>query len=154
MTDTITHDSPRVIPGRNGGRLTPFTSENARDMVRLREEKRIRLYNEGAKRAVQDLQLIREYGDDAHLVERAMTLQTIASTPDAGKAAVLADTALQRAQGYDTGKRDSSSGGNTVNIVALPDDVVRVLDDLRAMMQGRTILAHLHDTIDEDNESE
>lgn len=51
--------------------------------------------------SVQNKKLIEKYGDDAHIIERAMTLQTIASTPDAGKAAVLADQQLQRAQGYD-----------------------------------------------------
>lgn len=81
------------------GAAPPITSDTARDMVRKREEKRIRLYNEGAKRAVLDPQLIREYGDDAHIVERGMTLQTIASTPDAGKAAVMAAQHLDKAQG-------------------------------------------------------
>lgn len=73
--------------------------DTARDMVRKREEKRIRLYNEGAKRAVQDASLIREFGDDAHIVERGLVLQTIATTPDAGKAAVMAAQHLDKAQG-------------------------------------------------------
>lgn len=106
--DTIVHDDKRVIVGRNGGRLTPFTPETARAAVRAREEKRIRLYNAGARRAVQDTQLIREYGEDAHIVERAMTLQQIATTPDAGKAAVLAAQALDVAQGLITKGKDST----------------------------------------------
>lgn len=73
--------------------------DRGREMVRAREEKRIRLYTEGAGRAVQDTQLIREYGKDAHIVERGMTLQQIATTPDAGKAAVMAAQALDVAQG-------------------------------------------------------
>jgi len=78
-------------------------------MVRLREEKRMRLYNEGAKRAVLDVELLNEYGEDAHIVERGMTLQTIASTPDAGKAAVMAAAHLDKAQGLtvDRSERDA-----------------------------------------------
>lgn len=82
-------------------KMRMITSDNAHDMIRLREEKRNRLYAEGAQLSVQNKKLIEKYGDDAHIIERAMTLQTIASTPDAGKAAVLADQQLQRAQGYD-----------------------------------------------------
>lgn len=78
-----------------------LTRDRAREMVRAREAKRMRLYAEGAQLAVEDAKLLQDYGQDAHIVERAMTLQRIASTPDAGKAAVMADTALQRAQGYD-----------------------------------------------------
>lgn len=92
--------------------LTPFNSETARAAVRAREEKRIRLYNEGAKRAVQDAQLIREYGDDAHIVERGMTLQQIATTPDAGKAAVLAAQHLDVAQGLIVKGKDADTVGN------------------------------------------
>jgi len=102
MTDnTLTHDSRAVrrVPGRNGGTLTPFDSERARAAVRAREEKRMRLYAAGAGLAVEDAALLADYGDDAHIVERAMTLQRIASTPDAGKAAVLAAAHLDKAQG-------------------------------------------------------
>jgi hypothetical protein len=99
------------------GAAPPITSDNAREMVRLREAKRMRLYAEGAQRMVQDAKLIEKYGEDAHLVERAMTMQTIATTPDAGKAAVLAAAHLDRAQGYDTGKAQAGeSGGITLHM--------------------------------------
>lgn len=88
--------------------------DRGREMVRAREEKRIRLYTEGAGRAVQDTQLIREYGKDAHIVERGMTLQQIATTPDAGKAAVMAAQALDVAQGLIVkGKPETADGGVT-----------------------------------------
>lgn len=70
----------------------------------------MRLYQEGAQLAVQDVALIQQYGQDAHLVERARTMQEIASTPDAGKAAVLAAQHLDRAQGYDMGKQADTVG--------------------------------------------
>lgn len=78
--NTIEHIRPRVIAGKNGGRLTPFDSERGRAAVRIREEKRMRLYNEGAQLAVARGDLIEMYGADAHLVERAITLQQIATT--------------------------------------------------------------------------
>lgn len=96
-------DKKKIVSG------AMLTSDTARDMVRAREEKRIRLYNEGAKRAVLDPQLIRDFGDDAHIVERGMTLQTIASTPDAGKAAVMAAQHLDKAQGLVADKVDADS---------------------------------------------
>ena len=124
----------------------PITHENAHEFARLREEKRMRLYNEGALRAVQDTNLLKEFGEDAHLVERAMTLQTIATTPDAGKAAVLADTALQRAQGYDIGKQaqaaEAGPQSDALNVIgAALVEYIRRVD---------AIPAQIHETIDGD----
>jgi len=86
-----------------------MSPDTARDMVRAREAKRIRLYAEGAQLSVADAALIAQYGPDAHIVERGMTLQTIASTPDAGKAAVMAAAHLDKAQGLYTDPSDSTS---------------------------------------------
>ena len=94
-----------------------ITSDTARDMVRLREEKRMRLYAEGAQRAVQDVQLIREYGEDAHIVERGMTLQIISSTADAGKAAVMAAAHLDKAQGLIVDRADSSTPARVEHVL-------------------------------------
>lgn len=132
-----------VAPAKTG----MITADNARDMLRLREQKRHRLYALGAQRAVQDVQLLEEFGEDAHMVERAMTLQVIATTPDAGKAAVMADTALQRAQGYDVKPTDgtdpppptSEAGAEAARILA------RVLSDV---INQVTIAVNLHDTIE------
>lgn len=131
-TDTQIHVPPRLVAGRNGGTLTPFTSETARLARRAREEKRMRLYSEGAQLAVERTDLIERYGSDAHMVERAINLQIVASTPEAGKAAVMADTALQRAQGYDTAGRDDSTERTvTNNVIALDTDAAaRILDAL------------------------
>jgi len=79
--------------------LPEITTDNARDMIRLREAKRMRLYAAGAQLAVENKQLIERYGEDAHIVERGRTLQEIASTADAGKAAVMAAAHLDKAQG-------------------------------------------------------
>lgn len=118
-----------------------ITSDTAHDMLRLREEKRRRLYALGAQRAVQDVQLVQEFGEDAHLVERAMTLQQIATTPDAGKAAVMADTALQRAQGYDT--KPASSDDVPMQIA---QGVAAAVLDLWRDVMSAAIPDNLHDT--------
>lgn len=116
--------------------------DRGREMVRAREEKRIRLYTEGAGRAVQDTQLIREYGKDAHIVERGMTLQQIATTPDAGKAAVMAAQALDVAQGLIVkGKPEAADGGITF------DDAQReLIRDLAAI--ARRVSAEIDAAID------
>lgn len=116
--------------------------DRGREMVRAREEKRIRLYTEGAGRAVQDTQLIREYGKDAHIVERGMTLQQIATTPDAGKAAVMAAQALDVAQGLIVkGKPETADGGVTF------DDAQRdLIRDLAAI--ARRVSAEIDAAID------
>lgn len=139
---TMNHDSPRRVAGGRGGTLTPFNSDSARAAVRAREEKRIRLYTEGAGRAVQDTQLIREYGKDAHIVERGMTLQQIATTPDAGKAAVMAAQALDVAQGLIVkGKPETADGGVTF------DDAQReLIRDLAAI--ARRVSAEIDAAID------
>jgi hypothetical protein len=124
-----------------------ITSDRAREMIRLREEKRRRLYAIGAQRMVQNQKLIEEFGEDAHLVDRAMTLQQIATTPDAGKAAVMADTALQRAQGYDVKPTDldnvptmpPATSAETAHILA------RVLSDV---IKHVGVQVQIHETID------
>lgn len=124
-----------------------ITSDTARDMVRLREEKRRRLYAVGAQRVVQDARLIAEFGDDAHLVERAMVLQQIATTPDAGKAAVMADIQLQRSQGYDVRTDDGGSPPPIREVVSgVADAMMRILADI--MRVQSSIPEQIHETID------
>jgi hypothetical protein len=136
MSDEALRDSKGRMLQPLPGAAPPITSDTARDMVRRRQEKRMRLYAEGAQLAVDRRDLIEKYGEDAHIVERAISLQTIASTPDAGKAAVMADTALQKAQGYDDGK-GAETVNNTVNVIALPDDVAQAIADMRRLLAER-----------------
>lgn len=114
MLDTTLHDNKRVIEGKNGGKLTPFNPETARAAVKAREEKRMRLYAEGAQLATIDPELLRKYKEDAHIVERARTMQEIATTPDAGKAAVMAAQHLDKAQGLTVDKTQETQS-------AMPD---------------------------------
>lgn len=126
---TTNHDSKRVIRGGRGGALTPFTPETARAAVQAREAKRMRLYAEGAGLAVQDTTLIQKYGEDAHIVERARTLQEIASTPDAGKAAVMASAHLDKAQGL-----VAERGNEQADTLTALADVMRLAAGFASML--------------------
>lgn len=142
QTHTDTHEGARVIVGRNGGKLRPFTPETSRLAAQARAEKRMRLYAEGAGLAVVDHALVKQYGEDAHIVERARTLQEIATTPDAGKAAVMAAQALDVAQGLIVkGKPEAADGGITF------DDAQReLIRDLAAI--ARRVSAEIDAAID------
>ncbi len=102
-----------IVKDPTTGRIVKsvLSRDKAIEMVRAREEKRMRLYAEGAQMSVANKHLITKYGEDAHIVERGMTLQTIASTPDAGKAAVMAAQHLDKAQGLVSDVKQSADVG-------------------------------------------
>jgi len=79
---------------------TLITSDNAREyQTRAVAKKRLVMAEAANSRVRPDL--VERYGDYAHVAERAETLQEIATTPDAGKAAVMAHAALVRDTGMD-----------------------------------------------------
>jgi len=80
------------------GPLTMINSENAAE-YQLRAVVNKRLVMMRAANREVPAELIAEYGDYAHVAERAQTLQRIASSPEAGKAAVMAHDALIRDTG-------------------------------------------------------
>lgn len=104
----------RIVANPGGG-TQAITSETAHDMLRARALKRARLATEGALLATVRPDLVLKYGDDAPLVERAQTLQTIATTPEAGKAAVMSAQYLDKLQGY---ADDPADAGQVVDAVA------------------------------------
>jgi hypothetical protein len=132
-------EKKRIVSGAT------LTSDTARDMVRAREAKRMRLYAEGAQLGVIDTALIEQYGPDAHLVERARTLQTIASTPDAGKAAVMADTALQRAQGYDVKQAEQAGPADAMGLAVT---LLRELAAFASTVEISAVIASKPDAVD------
>lgn len=67
-----------------------LTRDKARDMVRARVEKKRKAVAEAANDAVQRGDLRVKYGDTAYIAEIAQAQMQIATTPDAGKAAVMA----------------------------------------------------------------
>lgn len=108
------YDKGRIVANPGGG-TQAITSDTAHDMLRARALKRARLATEGALLATVRPDLVLKYGDDAPLVERAQTLQTIATTPEAGKAAVMSAQYLDKLQGY---ADDPADAGQVVDAVA------------------------------------
>jgi len=87
------------------GSAPPITVDNAREMQARSTARKREVMLAASNRAVQDKSLIRTYGMYAALAERATTLQTIATTADAGKAAVMAHQALTLDTGMAEPKR-------------------------------------------------
>jgi len=75
-----------------------ITRENARELQASGVMKKRAVMMAAANREVPP-ELIAEFGAYAHVAERAQTLQRIASSPEAGKAAVMAHDALIRDTG-------------------------------------------------------
>ena len=75
-----------------------ITSENAREMQASAVAQKRAVMMAAANREVPP-ELIAEFGAYAHVAERAQTLQRIATSPEAGKAAVMAHDALVRDTG-------------------------------------------------------
>ncbi len=124
-----------AVRDKKTGRIVAMPAldrDTARDMVRRREEKRMRLYAEGAGLATVDQSLIAKYGEDAHIVERARVMQEIATTPDAGKAAVMAAQHLDRAQGLIADKAEASEQVPDLVQSALLGLIGAVMDKVQA----------------------
>jgi hypothetical protein len=81
-----------------------------------------------ANKAVEDASLIDEFGEYAAVAERAQTLQRIATTPEAGKAAVMAHQALTQ----DTGMGEKQA----VEQRGADDPVAQALNTLIQMLAG------------------
>jgi len=114
------------------GITTKITSENAPQMQALAIAKKRLVMNHAANRDVSPA-LIAEYGSYAHVAERAIVLQQIATTPEAGKAAVMAHHALTT----DTGMGERQAIQETQQTVThtLDPDVIALLQKI-ASAQG------------------
>ncbi len=111
--ETRTLKNGAVVDAKTGKivAMPALDRDTAREMVRAREEKRIRLYTEGAQMATERADMVRKYGADAHIVERGYTMQKLAATLDAGKAAVMAAQHLDKAQGLVSDVKQSADAG-------------------------------------------
>lgn len=108
-----------VRPDLATGELTLFNSDNAAEnQLRAVVKKRLVMMR-AANREV-PAELIAEYGEYAHVAERAQTLQRIASSPEAGKAAVMAHDALVR----DTGMSEKQAEQPTNAPLSLADQAI------------------------------
>lgn len=99
-----------VRPELATGALTMINSENAAE-YQLRAVVNKRLVMMQAANAEVPPELVAKYGAYAHVAERAQTLQRIASSPEAGKAAVMAHDALIRDTGM--GEKQQVEAPNT-----------------------------------------
>lgn len=98
LYDTEAKKIVGVRPELATGDLTMINSENAAEyQLRAVVNKRLVMMR-AANREVPP-ELVAEYGAYAHVAERAQTLQRIATSPEAGKAAVMAHDALIRDTG-------------------------------------------------------
>ena len=95
---SIRNSSGHWLAVHPGGQAALITSENAREMQASAVNKKRAVMMAAANREVPP-ELIAEYGSYAHVAERAQTLQRIATSPEAGKAAVMAHDALVRDTG-------------------------------------------------------
>ena len=128
-------DKGRIVSGKNI--TTKITSENAREMQSLSIARKRLVMAAAANRHVEDASLFEAFGDYAHVAERAITLQRIATTPEAGKAAVMAHDALVRDTGMSEKLVEQQAQNVTNNVLVLDDsmsDILsRVLSDTYAM---------------------
>ena len=134
-------DAGRIVSG------AVLDSVRARDMQRIGVLKKREVMARAANREVQDKSLLAEYGDYAHVAERAITLQRIATTPEAGKAAVMAHQALTQDTGQAEPKvHEQDTAVQTAQIVG---DVVRDLAQLSAVWAD--VVARQANTCDNSN---
>ena len=134
-------DRGRIVSNPGGGKYA-ITSDNARDMVRARVEKKRAVIAQAAQEAVQNGALVGRYGDAAWLAEVAQAQYTLATTPDAGKSSVMAASWLVEHSGMaePKGKDTDDDGG-----VTAAADLVRALADFAA-----AIPRQIHATIEGD----
>lgn len=121
-------DRGRIVDSTNV--TTRITSENARELQSMAVAKK-RLVMAAAANSRVRPELIAQYGSYAHVAERAETLQLIATTPEAGKAAVMAHQALTADTGMSEKQIQAEAQTRTVNnVLVLPDGAMDVLRDL------------------------
>jgi hypothetical protein len=109
-----------------------ITSENARDMTRLAITKKRETVLRAANKMVQNRELIAEFGDMAYIAEATQTMQQLATTPEAGKSAVMAYESLIKHSGMGEGK-DAETGSQPATVTehalaGLIDAITRNLD--------------------------
>ena len=121
----------------------PITHESAREMQRKGVLAKRAVAASAANRAVEDKSLLDEYGDMAYIAEGAITMQRIATTPEAGKAAVMAWDALIRNTGLDEKTMQAAEAQRPATAV---DDALAAL--IHAITDGYK--ADAADTVDGD----
>ena len=119
LYDTETKRIIGVRPELATGETTQITSSNAAE-YQARAVVNKRLVMMQAANAEVSPELVAQYGAYAHVAERAQTLQRIASSPEAGKAAVMAHDALVR----DTGMSEKQQEQTQQAALSLTDQAL------------------------------
>lgn len=127
------HSTGRIVRNPGGGKYA-ITSETAHDMHKARLAKKRAIVQAAALEAVQNTGLIGNYGDAAWIAEISQAQMAMATTPDAGKAAVMAAEWLIKHAGLDEPKRNESdvpvTQTNIVNVLIAE----YIADPLRAVI--------------------
>lgn len=116
---------------------SPFaiTPENARQMQARWRAIKYQVMADAANSEVQP-ELLAKYGDMAHVAERAITLQRIATTPEAGKAAVMAHSALTLDTGMAEPRGVETPTGTANDTAEVIGAVSELLSNIRALAHG------------------
>ena len=128
-----------VRPELATGALTMINSENAAE-YQLRAVVNKRLVMMQAANAEVPQELVAKYGAYAHVAERAQTLQRIASSPEAGKAAVMAHDALVRDTGM--GEKQQMEQPNAP-LTLTEQALVGLIQAITAKVQAETVDADI-----------
>jgi len=137
--NTIRHDSARLVAGKNGGTLTPFNSDTAKLAVQARERKKHEVMMRALNREVQP-ELIAEFGEYAYMAEGAVNMQRLATSPEAGKAAVMAFESIMEHTGHGKRKDTATDAANVAGEAAL-----RIIAAFAAAIPAEVIEAHAED---------
>ena len=130
-----------VRPELATGALTMINSENAAE-YQLRAVVNKRLVMMRAANREVPAELVAEYGDYAHVAERAQTLQRIASSPEAGKAAVMAHDALIRDTGMSEKQQDTAQNAPPTLV---EQALMGLIQAITANVQGKAIEGEVED---------
>ena len=93
--------------------------DTARDMVRKRVEKKRAIVAQAAQDAVQRGDLVGKYGDAAWIAEVTQAQMQLATTPDAGKSAVMAAQWLISNAGMDEKQATADAQPTTSDVTNL-----------------------------------
>lgn len=148
---TIQETQNGVIARDAGGKFTKgtkpknvITSENAREMQRKGVLAKRAVIAAEANRRVEDPELLDRYGDYAYVAELTRTQMQIATTPEAGKAAVMAAEWLVS----NTGTSEKLAQSADVDERGVPRDLAAFAADVLAAAVASGALAIPPDAVD------
>ena len=113
--------------------MPALSRDTARDMVRARVAKKRAIVQAAALDAVQSQTLLNRYGDEAWIAEVTQAQMQIATTPNAGKSAVMAATWLMDHAGIGERQAEDKSGSDAAGVV------VDIIARLAAFVAGEVV---------------